>query len=81
MSFFDAVSKGQEAIGIESGIQVINGLKILTVEPLIVEEKQDGQSREVVYVGSLWPSSSGEESAKVVITDVDIPCSVAIDDK
>jgi len=78
--FFDIVSKRQKATGIKpktKGELLGAGLPI---QPAIVEEIQDGQPREVVYV-DMWPSSNREDFAKVVCTDVDIPCSVVVDDK
>jgi hypothetical protein len=79
--FFDVAAEILKEREIKRNIQVIGGRKLLLTQPLIVEEIQDGQPREVVYVNDLWSSTKLEESAKVVITDVDIPCSVAIDDK
>lgn len=79
--FFDIVSKQIKEKGIKpktKGVLLGSGLPF---QPAIVEEIQDGQPREVVYVDDRWPSISGEESAKVVVTDVDIPCSVVVDEK
>lgn len=79
--FFDVAAEIFKEKGIKRNIQVIGGRKLLLTQPLIVEEILDGQPREVVYVDDLWSSIKLEESAKVVCTDVDIPCSVAVDDK
>jgi hypothetical protein len=38
-------------------------------------------SHNIVYLPHWWPGLSREKSAKVVVTDVDIPCSVVVDDK
>jgi hypothetical protein len=51
------------------------------IEPRIEEEIEDGQSRKFLYFTELWPGISEEKSAKVDITDVNIPCSVVVDDK
>lgn len=56
-------------------------LQKLKIEPLIVEEIKDGQLLKFLYVTYTWAGPSMEKSSKVVITDVDIPCSVAVDDK
>ena len=53
---------------------------ILPVDPLITEETLDGQLREVMYL-HYKSFVKKEESAKVLITDVAIPCSVVVDDK
>jgi hypothetical protein len=53
----------------------------ITSNPLVVDEVQHGRSREIVYVRAGWPSIGEEESASVVLTDVNIPCSVPVDDK
>lgn len=44
--------------------------------PRIKEEIQDGQSHKFLYCENYWPVLSKEKSAKVVVTDDDIPCSV-----
>jgi len=49
-------------------------------EPRIEEEIEDGQSRKFLYFSNIWPGKSKEKSSKIVITDVDIPCSVVLDD-
>jgi hypothetical protein len=79
--FFDVASEILKEKGIKRNIQVIGGRKLLLTQPLIVEEIQDSQPREVVYVDDLWSSIKLEKSARVVVTDVDIPCSVVDDDK
>lgn len=47
----------------------------------IEEEIKDSQSRKFLYWEHTWPVGSREKSAKVVVTDVDIPCSVAVEDE
>jgi hypothetical protein len=54
---------------------------ILPVNPLITEETLDGQLREVMYLEEYTSIKEKEESAKALITDVAIPCSVVVDDK
>jgi len=79
--FFDSVSERIKKEGIKTD-PISSGLgMLLTFEPLIREEIQDGRSREVVYFTDMWPGLSEQESAKVDITDVKIPCSVVVDDK
>ncbi len=79
--FFDVAAEILKERGIKHDFSVRRGRKVLQAQPLIVEEMQDGQPREVVYVNDLWSSTKLEESAEVLITDVAIPCSVVVDDK
>ena len=79
--FFDSVSEGIKKQGIKPETMVIGKFHYLQSNPLIAEETQDGQSREVTYISELWPSLRDEESSQVLITGVNIPCSVAVDDK
>jgi hypothetical protein len=53
----------------------------LSISPLITEETMDGQLREVMYISENDPFIENEESAKLVVTDVTIPCSIVVDDK
>jgi len=73
--FMDRVSEGIEKIK-----RAMDPGKA-TIEPLIVEEIQDGQKYQILYPTYLWSGLSREKSAKVVVTDVDIPCSVVVDDE
>lgn len=50
-------------------------------EALMLEEIQQAHSRNTVYLPHLWSGLRMEKCAKVVVTDVDIPCSIAVDDK
>ncbi len=72
--FFDAVEKRRREIPIEE-------LQNIQFEPRIEEEIEDGQSRKFLYFTELWPSIREEKFAKVDITDVNILCSVVVDDK
>jgi len=56
-------------------------LKNTQFEPLVKEEIEDGQSRKFLYFTNIWLGISKEKSAKVIITDVNIPCSVVVDDQ
>ncbi len=79
--FFD--SKYDERIKQEpfkSKPTVIGSYYYLSFNPFITEETLDGKLREVIYVQP-WSSVSNQECAEVLITDVDIPCSVVVDDK
>ncbi|MHC4119822.1 MAG: hypothetical protein ACYSWO_20175 [Planctomycetota bacterium] len=79
--FFDVVSEEIKEKGIEPKPTPVGPFYYLTTSPLIVEEMQDGQAREVMYVKESWAAHTGVESARVVLaTDVAIPCSVP-DDK
>jgi hypothetical protein len=50
--------------------------------PRIEEEIEDGQSRKFLYREHTWPAPrSREKTAKLIITDVNIPCSLVVDDK
>jgi hypothetical protein len=53
---------------------------ILPSGQLVTEETLDGQLREVMYL-QYASFLEKEESAEVVVPDVNIPCSVAVDDK
>jgi len=78
--FFDAVSERIKEEGNEPKTIVRGKFHYLQSNPLIVEEMQDGQVREVMYVKKSWVANTGEESAKVVLTtDAAISCSVPED--
>ena len=77
--FFDTVSEMIKEKGIEPKTIVRGKYHYLHYDPLIAEEMLDGQSREVLYVG--FSLENDEESVKVVLTDVAIPCYVVVDDK
>ena len=49
--------------------------------PRIENEIQDGKSYKFLYCTNYWPGLDKEKTAKVVVTDNDIPCYVVIDDK
>lgn len=49
----------------------------LTFDPLITEETLDGRLREVMYM----TGRPHQQSVEVLIADVNIPCSVIVDDK
>ncbi len=71
-----------ERIGkIKRGFNDISLREVRKTEPIIVEETRDGQSRDMLYLTCLWPSRGIEKCAEVLITDVNIPCSVVVDDK
>ncbi|MHC4539994.1 MAG: hypothetical protein ACYS74_09475 [Planctomycetota bacterium] len=53
----------------------------LPIDPFILDETQDGQSRRVMYISDGSGTLKLEESAKVFIADVNIPCSVAVEDE
>ena len=67
--------------GIKPDITVLGGVHYLPFSPLTVKEIQDGRSCEVVYVDEHCELISAEESEKVVVNNVEIPCSIAVDDK
>lgn len=50
-------------------------------EALMLEEIQQAHSHNTVYLPHLWSGLRMEKSAEVVVTDVDIPCSVVVEDK
>ncbi|MHC4511920.1 MAG: hypothetical protein ACYTAO_23735 [Planctomycetota bacterium] len=56
-------------------------LRETEIEPVIVEEIQDGQPRRLLRPNQIWPGLAWEKSAKVAVANVDIPCSVVVDDK
>ena len=52
----------------------------LHYEWLMLGYIQNARSRNTIYLPDYWPGLSMEKSAEVVVTDVNIPCSVAIDE-
>ena len=66
--------------GIKPKPKVDGSIYYLPVNPLITEETLDGQLREVMYL-HYKSFVDKEESAEVLITDVDISCSVVVDDE
>lgn len=52
----------------------------LYFEMLMLVQIQYADSGNTVYLHHRWPGLSMEKSAKVVITDVNIPCSIAVDE-
>jgi len=52
----------------------------LYVEALMLEEIQQAHSHNTVYLPHLWSGLRMEKSAKVIITDVNIPCSIVVDE-
>ncbi len=50
-------------------------------EALMLEEIQQAHSHNTVYLPHLWSGQRKEKSVRAVVTDVDIPCSVVVDDK
>lgn len=78
--FFDSKSERIKQEPIKSKPTVIRSFYYLSFNPFITEETLNGKLREVIYVQP-WSSVRNQECAEVLITDVDIPCSVAIDDK
>ena len=66
---------------VKGELVVVGGLHYITCNPLIMDEMQDGRAREIVYVRAGWASLGLEESVSVVLTDVNIPCSVVVEDK
>jgi hypothetical protein len=65
---------------IESKPKVSGSIYYLPVNPLITEETLDGQLREVMYLWEYSPIQQKEKFADITITDVNIPCSIVIDD-
>ena len=53
----------------------------LESEAVMMERIQHCQSRNTVYLPHLWPGESMEKCAEVLITDVDIPCSIVVDEE
>jgi len=78
---FEVIAKTLKEWGIKGDIPIdpVSGLHDLRGGPVIKEEIQNGQSCEVVYINEGWSTIKAEEFAKVVITDVDVPCSIAVD--
>jgi hypothetical protein len=64
--------------GPDKGFQIMGGLHYLKTIPLVVDEMQDGRLREFVYVHTGSPIGV-EYSAEIVIDNVNVPCSIAVD--
>jgi hypothetical protein len=60
---------------------VVEPFYVMSGAPFITEEPLDGKSREVLYTEKYLSFIGKERSAEVLITDVNIPCSVVVDDK
>lgn len=65
-------------IGPDKGFQIMGGLHYLKTIPLVVDEMQDGRLREFVYVRTGSPIGM-EYSTDIVIDNVNVPCSIAVD--
>lgn len=79
-ALLDSWAEKFEKESIKPKPKVSGSVYYLPVDPLITEEKLDGQLREVMYL-HYKSFVNKEESAEVLITDVAIPCSVVVDDK
>ena len=80
--FVDASAMAKEGLGIkDDDTSVVSPVFGLRIDPYVVDEIHEGKSRRVLYIGDNSPSRELEESAKVLITDVNIPCSVVVDDQ
>jgi len=76
--FFDAEHDQIKSGGPDMGkFYIMGGFHYLKTDPLILDEMQDGRLREFVYTGADW--SELEASVEVVIADVNVPCSIAVD--
>jgi len=53
----------------------------LQFNPFITEERLDGILREVMYIDENAPLIEEEKSVETIITDVNIPCSVVVEEK
>ena len=72
--FFDYVRKQMKEDKIDpKPLKMDESYYLLPYSPLISEERQDGQSREVVYINSESPTLLKEEYAEAVFPYVDIP--------
>lgn len=79
---FDSVSERHKMNGTMPKLTVVGPYYYLSSSPTIIEEIVDGKLREAIYV----PHSSGaprknQGYAQVIITDIDIPCSIVVDDE
>ena len=75
------ISRLRERIGtLKRGFDDITLDEVRRTEPIIAEETQDGQSREMLYL-TCAGAGGMERCAEVLVTDVNIPCSVVVDDK
>jgi len=76
------INKLRERIGaIKRGFDSVTLNEVRRSQPIIVEETQDGQSRDMLYITCSYPGRRIEKCAEVLITDVNIPCSVIVDDE
>lgn len=63
----------------DKGFTIMGPFHYLKKIPLVVDEMQDGRLREFVYMYTGTPIGI-ERSVQVVITDVNIPCSVVVNE-
>ena len=80
IGYFDGAFVDKVAEGIEKRKRD-PALRKTLIQPRIVEEEEDGRSRRFLRPRHTWPGILREKSAEVIITDVNIPCSVVVDDK
>jgi hypothetical protein len=78
---FDEVRKQIKDSGPDKGFQIMGGFHYLRTIPLVIDEMHDGRLREFVYINTFWPNISEEKCAEVVISDVNVPCSLVDNDK
>jgi hypothetical protein len=80
--FVDASAEGKKVMGIQDGdMSVVSPDFGLGIDPYVVDEIHEGRLHKVLYISDHSPSQEKEESAKVLITDVNIPCSVLMEDE
>ena len=80
-SLAEKMAEKMKERSIEPKPRILGPHYVPPVIPFITEETLDGQLREVMYLYEHSSLEKREESAEVLITDVDIPCSVVVDDK
>jgi len=80
VGYFEGWVMDEVAEGIEK-IKRDPNFRATEIEPVIVEETQAGQLRRLLRPNHIWPGLAWEKSAKAVMTDVNIACSVVVDDK
>jgi hypothetical protein len=79
--FVEGSAEGKKVMGIKDGdTSVVTPEFGVRIDPYVVDEIHEGKSRQVLYISNS-PSKKLEESETVLITDVEIPCSVVVDDK
>lgn len=70
-----------ERFGIKGNLDIALSHPYIPADFFLAETTRDGQSCEIAFMWKRWPFLRLEESAKDFRTNVDIPCSIVVDDE